>query len=157
MTIARMLAASTAREPGALAIVDGDRRLTYGEWSEDIRKMAGGCLRLASEGDHLVVFLSNRLEMASLYWACQTIGAIFTPFNWRASGPEMAYVINDAEAKLVVCEERSATSAMAAVVEAGFPEDRVIHLDGGVGVDFGAVADGKPYVVVSRQRRMGFA
>ena len=88
---------------------------------------------------------SNRLEMASLYWACQTIGAIFTPFNWRASGSEMAYVINDAEAKLVVYEERSAASAMAAVVKAGFPEDRVIQLDGGVGVDFGVVANGKPY------------
>ena len=146
MTIARMLAASPARESGALAIVDGDRRLTYGEWFEDIRKLAGGLSSLGlSEGDHLVAFLSNRLEMPSLYWACQTIGAIFTPFNWRASGPEMAYVINDAEAKLVVYEERSAASAMATVVEAGFPEDRVIHLDGGVGVDFGAVADGKPY------------
>ena len=146
MTIARMLAASIAREPGALAIVDGDRRLTYGEWSEDIGKLAGGLSSLGlSEGDHLVAFLSNRLEMASIYWACQTLGAIFTPFNWRASGSEMAYVINDAEAKLVVYEERSAASAMAAVVEAGFPEDRVIQLDGGVGVDFGVVADGKPY------------
>ena len=125
---------------------------------EDIRKLAGGLSSLGlSEGDHLVAFLSNRLEMASLYWACQTIGAIFTPFNWRASGPEMAYVINDAEAKLVVYEERSAASAMAAVVEAGFPEDRVIHLDGGVGVDFGPWQMASRTMVVSRQRRMGFA
>ncbi len=68
MTIARMLAASTAREPDALAIVDGERRLSYGEWSEDIRKLAGGLASLGlADGDHLVAFLSNRLEMASLY------------------------------------------------------------------------------------------
>lgn len=146
MTIARMLVASTAREPGAVAIVDGDRRLTYGEWLQDIRKLAGGLNSLGlSEGDHLVAFLSNRLETASLYWACQMIGAIFTPFNWRASGSEMAYVIEDAEAKLVVYENRSAVSAVAAIAESEFSQERVIALDQGLGVAFGTVASGEPY------------
>ena len=87
MTMARMLAASTAREPGATAIVDGDVRLSYAEWRADIRRLAGGLKGMGlTSGDHLVAALSNRSEMASLYWACQTLGVIFTPFNWRASG-----------------------------------------------------------------------
>ena len=131
MTMARMLAASTAREPDATAIVDGDIRLTYAEWQGDIRRLAGGLNELGlSSGDHLVAALSNRLEMASLYWACQTLGVIFTPFNWRASGSEIAYVIDDAEAKVVVYESRSSDAVLAAVTETEFPVDRLIRVDG---------------------------
>jgi 2-furoate---CoA ligase len=55
MTMARMLAASTAREPNATAIIDGDTRLTYAEWQGDIRRLAGGLNELGlSSGDHLV-------------------------------------------------------------------------------------------------------
>ncbi|MEC8371334.1 MAG: AMP-binding protein, partial [Pseudomonadota bacterium] len=94
MTIARILTASMLREPDALAIVDGETRFTYREWHQEIEKLTGGLAALGLEpGAHLVAVLSNRLEMASLYWACQMMGVIFTPFNWRASGPELAYVI----------------------------------------------------------------
>ena len=83
MTIVRMLTASVARDPDALAVVDVSERQSYWEWQESIRKLAGGLAFLGlRNGDHLVAFLSNRWETASLYWACQTIGAIFTPFNW---------------------------------------------------------------------------
>ena len=147
MTMARMLAASTAREPNATAIIDGDTRLTYAEWQGDIRRLAGGLNELGlSSGDHLVAALSNRLEMASLYWACQTLGVIFTPFNWRASGSEIAYVIDDAEAKVVVYESRSAGTVLAAVTETEFPVDRLIRVDGdGAGIAFAGLDDAEPY------------
>ena len=146
MTIVRMLTASVARDPDALAVVDVSERQSYWEWQESIRKLAGGLAFLGlRNGDHLVAFLSNRRETASLYWACQTIGAIFTPFNWRASGSEMAYVIKDAEAKLVVYEERSMDSAIAALAETGFPEDCVIYLDAGEGTAFDVLSDARPY------------
>ena len=31
----------------------------------------------------LAVILQNRLEMASLHWACQVSGIVVTPLNWR--------------------------------------------------------------------------
>ena len=34
--------ASVARDPGALAIVDGDVRLTYGAWYEKISALVAG-------------------------------------------------------------------------------------------------------------------
>ncbi len=86
MTLARMLAAAAARQPDATAIVDGERRQGYGAWQAEIKALAGG-LRAMGLGpsDHLVAVLTNRSETASLYWACQMLGVIFTPFNWRAS------------------------------------------------------------------------
>lgn len=138
MTIARILTASMLREPDALAIVDGETRFTYREWHQKIEKLTGGLAALGLEpGAHLVAALSNRLEMASLYWACQMMGVIFTPFNWRASGPEIAYVIEDAEAVVVVYEARSAEAVLAAVEETGFSKNRLVRVDGeGDGLSF---------------------
>lgn len=147
MTIAHMLAASAAREPAAVAIVDGTKRLTYEQWFAEIRCIAGGLSALGlGKGDHFVAILSNRMEMASLYWASQMLGAIFTPFNWRASGPEIAYVIEDAEAKVLVYEERSSEAVLAAVAETGFPTERLIRLDDDAeGIPFDRLVTADPY------------
>ena len=34
--------AAVARDPGALAIVDGARRLTYAAWADEVRRVAAG-------------------------------------------------------------------------------------------------------------------
>ena len=116
MTLARMLETAVAREPEAIAIVEGSRRVTYREWRSEVLVLAGGLRDLGlGPGDHLVAVLSNRYETATLYWACQTLGVIFTPFNWRASAEDIAYVLRDAEAEAVFYEERSRASVLPAI------------------------------------------
>ena len=96
------------REPGALAIVDGDVRRSFAQWYDEIRAVAGGLRqRGLKPGDHFVSVLSNRYETATLYWACQMLGLIFTPFNWRGNGEEVAYVLDNADAVGVAFEDRS--------------------------------------------------
>ncbi|MDP6872079.1 MAG: AMP-binding protein [Alphaproteobacteria bacterium] len=130
MTLARMFAAAVARQPETIAIVDGEVRRSYGDWQAEILALAGGLrARGLGPGDRLVAVLANRREMATLYWACQYLGLIFTPFNWRASTPEMAYVLTDAEAKAVVYEERSAAAMVPAAAEAGLAAEMVIDVD----------------------------
>jgi 2-furoate---CoA ligase len=109
MDIAGVFASAVARDPNALAFVDGDLRRSYAEWESDIRRLAGGLLALGLvRGEHLVCIMPNSFEMASLYWACQRLGAIFTPFNWRATEDELAYAVSDADARLVVVDENAA-------------------------------------------------
>ena len=130
MNLARMLAASSLRQPNTTAIVDGERRLDYGDWQAEVLRLAGGLRGLGlGPGDHLVVVLSNRMETASLYWACQTLGVVFTPFNWRATAEEITYVLADAEAKVVAYEDRSAAAVLPAVAEVALPEERLICLE----------------------------
>lgn len=136
MNVGRLLERHVLREPGAEAIVDGDLRRTYGDWYAEIRRVAGGLdARGLRPGDHFVAVLSNRYETATLYWACQMLGLIFTPFNWRANGDEVAYVLADAEAVAFAYEDRSRAAAEAAI-------DR--HTDAGMiclDIDGGAFAD----------------
>ncbi|MBM3487660.1 MAG: AMP-binding protein, partial [Alphaproteobacteria bacterium] len=120
MDLGTAFACTVAREPGALAIVDGATRLDYATWDGVIGRVAGGLSGLGlARGDHLVAVLANRLEMATLYWACQRLGLVFTPFNWRAGADEMAFVLTDAEAKAAVFEERSAAAMTAAAAQLG--------------------------------------
>ncbi|MGB0629329.1 MAG: class I adenylate-forming enzyme family protein [Alphaproteobacteria bacterium] len=108
MNLGKVFYRQMLREGNAEAIVDGATRRNYGDWYDEIRAVAGGLkTRGLKPGDHFVVVLSNRYETATLYWACQMLGAIFTPFNWRANDEEVAYVLDDADAVAVAFEERS--------------------------------------------------
>ena len=101
--------ASVARDPDALAIVDGELRLTYGAWYGKISALVAGFDDLGLRpGDHLVTLLQNRWEAATIHWACQFAGIIITPLNWRSSASELDFCLEDAEAKAIVYEEVSA-------------------------------------------------
>ena len=97
--------ASVARDPQALAIVDGDVRLTYAAWYRQVSALVEGFDELELEpGDHLVTVLQNRYEAATIHWACQLAGIIVTPVNWRATAGDLDYLLVDADAKAVVYE-----------------------------------------------------
>jgi 2-furoate---CoA ligase len=109
--LGRTIFASAERNPDALAIVDGEVRLTYGDWAEIIGRVAGGLRALGLDpGDHVVTVLRNRWQMATVHWACQVARLIATPLNWRFSADELDYCLADAEARAVVFEDASATA-----------------------------------------------
>ena len=109
LDLGRTFLQSVERSPDAIAAVEGDTRLTYAAWLEQILRVAQGLDELGLEhGDHLLVVLQNRLEMATLHWACQFLGVIVTPLNWRAKPEEIDYCLIDAAAKAIVYEEVSA-------------------------------------------------
>ena len=67
--LGRSFVASVERSPNALAVVDGDRRLSYAEWYAEVCRVIDGLTALGvRKGDHLAVVLQNRLAMASLHW-----------------------------------------------------------------------------------------
>ena len=106
---------SVERSPGALAVVEGPVRLTYAQWNERVLRAAQGLADLGlRHGDHLVVMLQNRWEMATLHWACQFAGVIVTPLNWRAKADEVEYCLVDAEARAIVYEPLGADAVAAA-------------------------------------------
>ena len=114
--------ASVERNPDATAIVDGSLRLTYAEWFERVRNVAGGLAKSGlSRGDHLVVVLQNRWEMATLHWACQLLGVIVTPLNWRSKPDEIDYCAADSEARMIVYQDVSADCVGASEVAQKLP------------------------------------
>src|ERR1044072_4182358 len=103
------LVGSAARDPNALAIVDGDVRLTYAEWYRRISSVVAGLDALGlTAGDRIVTALQNRWEAATLHWACQFAGIVITPVNWRSTADDLDFFCQDAEARTLVYEDLSA-------------------------------------------------
>src|SRR5262249_19677430 len=103
--------ASVARDPKALAIVDGDVRLSYSACYKKISALVAAFDALGLRaGDHLVTVLQNRWEAATIHWACQFAGIIVTPLNWRSTAEELGFCLDDAEAKAVIYDEVSAAA-----------------------------------------------
>ncbi len=132
LDLGRTFLQSVERSPRALALVDGDTRLSYEEWHARIRRAAGGLAALGIvRGVHVVVVLQNRWEMATLHWACQLLGAIVTPLNWRAKAEELEYCVLDAQAKAVVFEPASADAVAGCAAAQGLPRIAVGGAEGG--------------------------
>ena len=132
MNLGEFFYRQTLREGGAEAVVDGDVRRSYQDWYQEILTVAGGLDRGGlKSGDHFVTVLSNRHETATLYWACQMLGAIFTPFNWRANDEEVAYVLNDADAVAVAFETRSREAVVGALGQIAIAEINTYDIDNG--------------------------
>lgn len=103
------LIASVARDPRALAIVDGDIRLTYRQWHGKISALVAAFDQLGLKpGDHILTALQNRWEAATLHWACQLAGLVVTPINWRAKSDEIEFYLADSQARAIVYQDVSA-------------------------------------------------
>ncbi len=130
--LGRTFLQSVERRPHRLAIVDGDVRLTYAQWNERIGRVAGALDALGiARGDHLVVVLQNRWEMATLHWACQMLGVIVTPINWRSKGDEVEYCVVDSGACAIVFEAVSEEAVMQSPACKGLPRVAVGGAGGG--------------------------
>ena len=98
----------------ALITKAGDR--TFGELNANANRLARALRAQGIQaGDSLSLICSNRPEFAETMAACQRIGVRLTTVNWHLTGPEMAYIIEDSEAKAVVGDARFAAAIEAAV------------------------------------------
>jgi 2-furoate---CoA ligase len=131
VTLARLLELAALRHPGAPAVVDGARRLTYGELQARARTLGVAFQELGVlKGDRVLIALRNRLEHVLAYWALQGIGGVPTPVNFRLAAGEVRYLLGDSGARVALCE----TATAAALAEAA----------AGSAVSIVAVGDGAP-------------
>jgi acyl-CoA synthetase (AMP-forming)/AMP-acid ligase II len=106
--------------PEAPAVVDGDRRLTYGEFDVYVNRLAHGLTaRGYRVGDALGLASANSAEFLAVYFACAKLGVVCVPINlgWRSH--EIAYVLGHSEAKGVVVEDALLDVVRSALTELG--------------------------------------
>jgi long-chain acyl-CoA synthetase len=110
--------------PDRLAIADPDyNEVTYGELYALTNKIAHGLQAQGLvRGDHIATTLPNGIEQIALCLAAFQSGYYITTINWHLVGPEIAYILGDAESKIYVSHELFAHESQRAVAEAGLPE-----------------------------------
>ena len=93
-----------AREhPNTPFAVLGDRQVTYGEAGAETNRLANALLSAGLRpGDRVALLSKNSIEYAFAFYGASKAGIVPVPLNYRLAAPEWAYIINDAQAKMLV-------------------------------------------------------
>lgn len=96
-----------AREkPDVVAIVEGDRSLTYRAWNDAADRVAAGLDRHGvRRGDIVVLRTQIRLDWGILASALAKLGCSLLALNWRLTAAETQYVLGNSGATVVICDD----------------------------------------------------
>ena len=112
-------------DPTALALREHDgREITFGALRDQVHAYAHAFRsRGLSTGGVVAVILANRIEFVAVYLACIESGLYFVPVNFHLTDREVAYILENSQAQLLVTEARFGATASAAADAAGLADD----------------------------------
>jgi acyl-CoA synthetase (AMP-forming)/AMP-acid ligase II len=98
---------ATAICPDKTAIVFEGKRYTFSQLSERVNRLANGLLKLGvKKGDRVAFLQVNCNQCVETYFAVSKTGAIYLPLNFRAKEKELSYMLNTAEATILLAGDR---------------------------------------------------
>lgn len=113
------LATMAAVAPSKIAVVEDERRLTYPEFNALVNRYANLLVEHGVRAGTKVVWCGrNSTEVVALISALRKCGAVGVPLNYRLTPEETTYVVENADAALVVFDAEQAPQLEAARVRA---------------------------------------
>ena len=103
MTLGELVDRAAARDPYKVYLYYGPYQVTYQEVLDYTLRVASLFWQLGvRHGDRVCVFLPNGREVPFIWLGLSRIGAITVPINTAYRVEEMTYILNNAEAKVLV-------------------------------------------------------
>jgi len=107
MNTTDFLSIANAICPERYCIVFEGKRWTYAQTSERVNQLANALVQLGVEkGDRVGLLQVNCHQYIESYFAVAKLGGIFVPLNFRAKAEELAYMIGNAEVKVLFVGSR---------------------------------------------------
>src|SRR5579863_7349758 len=92
------------------AVSCGNTRYTWNEYDQRTDALARGLASLGiNRGDRVAVLMLNCHRYFELYYACARMGAAIVPLNIRLARPEIVFILNDSETKVLVVDKTFAS------------------------------------------------
>jgi amino acid adenylation domain-containing protein len=124
------LAAAAERRGEGLAVLDGERRLTYAELDERSNRLAAAmAAHGVGPGDRVGLALEKSLEAVVAIYGTLKAGAVYVPLDDQAPRRRLAYIVRDAGIRCLVGSEGRAGVCRALLAD-GVPLETVIGIDG---------------------------
>jgi long-chain acyl-CoA synthetase len=96
------------QHPQRIALIEGERTLTFGEWNERADRFAQALAeRGLQTGDVLVVRTQVRIEWAIVASAAAKLGCAILGLNWRLTPSETRYLVQNSGARGFVCDDQA--------------------------------------------------
>jgi len=112
MGLSSFIAFHARQHPGRCALKYRGEEISYGAFFDRIRRVGGW---LAGRGigpdDVVAVLMKNSAAFLDIVFAVSHIGAVFLPINFRLSAEEVAYIVENSGAKLLIADEELASTA----------------------------------------------
>ncbi|MGJ5208746.1 class I adenylate-forming enzyme family protein [Bradyrhizobium sp. HKCCYLR20261] len=139
-----MVQDAAARHGDGEALVCGARRLSWRETAAAATRIAGGLrARGLQKGDRLALLLGNRIEFVLTLFAAAKLGLITVLLSTRQQTPEIAYVLNDCGARLLL-HEAALTDRLPLAADTPQLAGRIAVDDDPARSGFAALADHAP-------------
>src|SRR5262245_14148649 len=84
-------------------LASGERCLGHADLDLRVRRIASGLLALGVKaGDCMAILMRNDIAFMEASFAAQTVGACTVPINWHFKVEEVAYILADCSAKVLL-------------------------------------------------------
>ena len=98
---------ATAICPDREFIFFDDQKWTYAQFSQRVIRLANALKGMGlAKGDRIAMLNVNCPQYVEAYFAAAKIGAVFVPLNFRAKSIELAHMLKDAGAKIIMAGSR---------------------------------------------------
>jgi fatty-acyl-CoA synthase len=88
------------------ALVCGNARITYRDFAERVRAFARALIELGvGPGEHVCLWMSDRIEWMIARWAVPYIGAVLVPLNTRFRDADTGYILRQSDSVLLIVED----------------------------------------------------
>jgi long-chain acyl-CoA synthetase len=151
------LTANAAERTAALALVYGGRRLSYGQFDRVVNRTAHAlAARGLGAGGRVALILPNGIEFFAVTNAAARLGALAVPINYRWRRDELAYVLADSGADVLVVDAAFLPEVEPALATAGRPARERVLVAGGASswpsfdAEVAAASDGSPPGALAR-------
>jgi len=134
------LAAHAAARPERLAVVCGERRLSYAALDALVNRTAHALAACGLRaGGRVALCMGNAPEFLAVTHAAGKLGAAAVPISWRWRRDEIAHVLRDAEPSVLIVDQELQEEAFAARAAVGGPAATLVR-----GGSFEAAIDAAP-------------
>ncbi|WP_342515130.1 AMP-binding protein [Sporosarcina sp. FSL K6-1522] len=94
------------QKPHEVAITSYGQSLTFQDLYHRVNALTNSLVALGvQKGDHIAVYMRNRLEMPEIYYAISAVGAVCLPVNYMLVGDSLTNLLNASDVKYVFVEE----------------------------------------------------
>ncbi|MHA7775834.1 acyl-CoA synthetase [Roseibium sp. M-1] len=91
--------------PDRTALIYNERRFTWREVMDRVRRVASSLTRLGiGQGDTVAVMAANTPELFELHYAVPLTGAVLNTINTRLEPETVAYILDHGDARLVIAD-----------------------------------------------------
>jgi fatty-acyl-CoA synthase len=102
------------------AIIDGERRFTYGEFGERAHRLAGLLKREGAQaGDRVAALCPNSHVMLEMHNGLPMAGCVLVPINIRLAAREISYILENSGARTLIATQEFAAVARPIAASAG--------------------------------------